>query len=74
MIAKKLFSDFAKNGGAVLLVTHTLPVAEEIATRIGVLTSGVLHTEGTISELRSRAGGTSVATLEEIFPRLTQHS
>src|SRR3989344_4148999 len=40
MIAKKLFQDFAKRGGAILLVTHTLSVAEEIATLIGVLKNG----------------------------------
>ncbi len=69
-IAKKMFVDYATNGGAVLLVTHTLPVAEEISHRIGVLKDGKLTAVGTLSELRVQAQLPSDAPLEDIYKKL----
>ena len=69
-IAKKMFVDYAKNGGSVLLVTHTLAVAEEISHRIGVLKNGVLVAVGTLSQLRDKAELGSDATLEDIYKKL----
>lgn len=71
-IAKKLFKDHAKNGGAVLLVTHTLPVAEAISDRIGFLRNGTLVAVGTLAELQNKAGLSSTASLEEIYGVLAQ--
>ncbi len=71
-IAKKLFVDFASQGGSVLLVTHTLSVAQEIATRIGVLKNGTLVALGTLVELREKAGLSSEASLEEIYKKLAE--
>jgi ABC-2 type transport system ATP-binding protein len=68
-IAKKLFEDFAKNGGSVLLVTHTLPVAEEISHRIGFLKNGELVAVGTVPELRKDVGLGDDATLGDIYKR-----
>mgnify|MGYP001597695542 CR=1 FL=1 len=70
-IARKQFMAFAQKGGAVLLVTHTLSVAEEIATTIGVLRSGKLLLTGTLSELRTKAEKKSDATLDEVYVALT---
>jgi ABC-2 type transport system ATP-binding protein len=54
-----------KAGGTVIMTTHILEVAERMAERIGVLTNGRLVAEGTLAELRLRAGrGTS---LEDVF-------
>lgn len=69
-IAKKMFTDFAKNGGAVLLVTHTLPVAQEISDRIGFLKDGALVATGTLSELREQAGLGHDADLNDIYKKL----
>ena len=69
-IAKKLFVDYAAAGGAVLLVTHTLPVAEEISHRIGFLKNGSFIASGTLAELREQAGLASSATLEDIYKKL----
>lgn len=74
IIAKRLFTDFKKEGGAVLLVTHTLPVAEEIADRIGVLSEGKLVASGTLAELRSKAKLPADASLEHIYQALASHS
>jgi ABC-2 type transport system ATP-binding protein len=69
-IAKKMFADYARAGGSILLVTHTLPVAEEISNRIGFLKDGALQAVGTLSELREKAGLAADATLEDIYKKL----
>ena len=69
-IAKKMFVEYAKNGGAVLLVTHTLPVAEEISHRIGFLKNGSLVAVGTLDELRQKANLPHEASLEDVYQRL----
>ena len=70
--AKNIFQKFAEGGGAVLLVTHTLPVAEEIAHRIGLLKQGKLVAMGTLSELRTQAKLKPNATLEDVYLEMTQ--
>ena len=70
-IARAQFVAFAKNGGAVLLVTHTLSVAEAIATKVGLLKGGILISTGTLSELRTQAKRGSDATLDEVYIALT---
>jgi ABC-2 type transport system ATP-binding protein len=69
-IAKKMFAEFAKNGGSVLLVTHTLPVAEEISDRIGFLKNGELIADGTLDELRTKAGLSHDSSLDDIYKKL----
>jgi len=44
-LVKKMFRDFADKGGSVLLCTHTLSVAEEIADKIGILKDGKIIKE-----------------------------
>jgi ABC-2 type transport system ATP-binding protein len=73
-IAKQLFVNHAKNGGSVLLVTHTLKVAEEIATKIGVLKYGELIAVGTLQELREKAKLGDAASLEEVYDTLVLQS
>ena len=53
-------------GGTVLMTTHILEVAERMAERIGVISNGRLIAEGTLAELRLRAGR-SDTSLEDIF-------
>jgi len=69
--ARALFAEFARNGGSVLLVTHTLPVAEVISTKIGVLKNGSLLCSGTLEELRLEARLKDHSTLEDIYAVLT---
>jgi ABC-2 type transport system ATP-binding protein len=56
----------AADGVAVFLSTHSLPVAEDVADRIGIVDRGRLVALGTLAELRAQAGGAG-ASLEEIF-------
>ena len=69
-IAKKMFVEYARSGGSILLVTHTLTVAQEISDRIGFLKNGSLVVVGTLQELRERAGLGNEATLEEVYRKL----
>lgn len=68
-IARDLLRGHADgSGGAVLLSTHTMEVAERLCDRVGILDRGRLCGEGTIAELR----GTQSSSLEEAFLRLTR--
>jgi ABC-2 type transport system ATP-binding protein len=53
-------------GNTVVMTTHILEVAERMAERIGVITDGRLIAEGTLDELRLRAGRQN-SNLEDIF-------
>jgi len=53
-------------GGTVVMTTHILEVAERMAERIGVIANGRLIAEGTLAELRLRAGRNDTS-LEDIF-------
>jgi ABC-2 type transport system ATP-binding protein len=57
-------------GCSVVMTTHILEVAERMADRIGVMAGGRLVAEGTLDELRRRAGPGS-ASLEDAFLTLT---
>jgi ABC-2 type transport system ATP-binding protein len=70
-LVKDLLADFVREGGTVVLTTHILEVAERMAERIGIIAGGRLVTEGTLEELRQRAGE-SGGTLEDIFLRVTR--
>ena len=70
-IAKRLFKEFASGGGAVLLVTHTLAVADEISSRIGVLAKGKLVAASDPASLRREAKLGTAASLEDVYRALT---
>jgi ABC-2 type transport system ATP-binding protein len=66
-----MLQERVKAGGTVILTTHILEVAERIADRIGVIARGRLLAEGTLAELRARAGA-GQSTLEDVFLTLVQ--
>jgi ABC-2 type transport system ATP-binding protein len=61
---------FAGEGGAVLLTTHHLDEADELATRIALLARGRVVAEGTPAELRSRVGLTRIRFVASRVPEL----
>lgn len=69
-IVKDRLRRLAGDGVSILMSTHTLPVAEELASRIGILHHGRLVTEGALAEIRRELG--HHAELEDIFLRLTE--
>jgi ABC-2 type transport system ATP-binding protein len=60
-------------GKTVIVTTHILEVAERMADRIGIIGGGKLLAEGTLDQLRDRAG-TEGMTLEDTFIRLTSNA
>jgi ABC-2 type transport system ATP-binding protein len=67
---KDLLQQRAKAGGTIILTTHILDVAERVADRIGIIQHGKLLAEGTLAELRGRAGDEAGATLEDVYLQL----
>jgi ABC-2 type transport system ATP-binding protein len=63
---KGLLGDRVRAGCTVIMTTHILEVAERMADRIGVIASGRLVAEGTLTELRQQNGHTDTS-LEDLF-------
>jgi ABC-2 type transport system ATP-binding protein len=63
---KGLLGERARNGCTVIMTTHILEVAERMADRIGVISSGRLVAEGTLTELRQQ-NGRGDTSLEDVF-------
>jgi ABC-2 type transport system ATP-binding protein len=53
---RRLLVQLANDGVTIFLSTHSLAVAEELCSRIGVLDRGRLVALGSLEELRARAG------------------
>jgi len=70
-IAKKRFKEFALNRGTILVATHTLDFAEDIAHRIGLLKYGRLLAVGTFAELKEEAGLDRESSLVDVYKALT---
>jgi ABC-2 type transport system ATP-binding protein len=69
-IVKDLISFHAQNNGAVLFSTHIMEVAEQICTRVGIIDQGTIIAEGTIDQLKNKAGIVN-ENLERVFLKLT---
>src|SRR3984885_8205931 len=65
-LVKNVLTERVREGNTVIMTTHILEIAERMADRIGVISSGRLIAEGTLAELRDRVGQGD-ATLEEMF-------
>ncbi len=63
---KDVLLERVRAGGTVVMTTHILEVAERMAERIGVIANGRLIAEGTLDELRLRAGRRN-SSLEDVF-------
>jgi ABC-2 type transport system ATP-binding protein len=53
---KNVLRERVTAGGTVIMTTHILEVAERMADRIGVIAGGRLIAQGTLAELRLKAG------------------
>jgi ABC-2 type transport system ATP-binding protein len=69
-LVKDVLVERVRAGATVILTTHILEVAERMAERIGVIVGGRLIAEGTLAELRRKAGRGD-SSLEDIFLELT---
>jgi ABC-2 type transport system ATP-binding protein len=68
-VVKDVLKERSRAGVTVLVSTHQLSVAEEMADRIGIIHGGKLIAVGNRDELRKQSG--SSGQLEEIFLSLT---
>ncbi len=69
-LLKDLLRRKASEGMTIFMSTHTLALAEEISTRIGIVDHGKLLRLGTLAELR-RELAQQHTTLEQIFLEVT---
>jgi ABC-2 type transport system ATP-binding protein len=69
-LVKDLLVARVRSGATIILTTHILEVAERLADRIGIIEEGRLIAEGTLDQLRTKAGGGD-RTLEDLFLELT---
>lgn len=68
-LIKDLLRAHTRDGGTILLTTHILAIAEDIADRIGIIHRGKLAAVGTLDQLRKEHGG---ASLEDLFLSITR--
>jgi ABC-2 type transport system ATP-binding protein len=68
-VVKDVLKERSRAGMTVLMSTHELSVAEEMADRIGIIHGGKLIAVGTRDELRQQSGASG--PLEDVFLALT---
>jgi ABC-2 type transport system ATP-binding protein len=71
-VVKDLFVERSREGRTVFMSTHTLSVAEVVATRIGIIHRGRLVAEGTVQDIHAAVGHAD--SLEAVFLELTSDS
>jgi ABC-2 type transport system ATP-binding protein len=67
---KDLLREFCAKGGTIFLSTHLLPIAEELADRLGIITKGRLQFLGKTADLRQALA--REGNLEDLFLQLTE--
>ena len=65
--------DVAANGTTVLYTTHYLEEAETLCNRIGIMDHGKILVEGTLAELKARAGQEETVTIRGSFTMEQAH-
>jgi ABC-2 type transport system ATP-binding protein len=65
---------FAASGGAVLLTTQQLDEAEQLATRIVLLVRGRTLLDGSLADVRAKAGMAAVRLRARRLPTLPSHA
>ena len=73
-VIKDILKIHISNGGAVLLCTHIMEIAEDLCDRIGILNYGKLIAEGSLEELRKISHEAGAASLEDVFLKLTEQN
>jgi ABC-2 type transport system ATP-binding protein len=68
-VIRNILRDLTSSGTTIFFSSHIMEVVERLCTRVGIINQGTLVAEGTLAELRQRAG-TESRTLEDIFLQL----
>ena len=69
-LIKDVFRKMSARGVAILMSTHTLEVAQEMAHRVSIIQKGRIIAQGTVDEVRKLAGGGD-DHLTAVFLKLT---
>ena len=70
-LVKDLLQTYAKSGKTILMSTHTLTIAEEIADRVAVMKNGKLLFNGPLKALQDELSGTA-KSLESLYLKLME--
>jgi ABC-2 type transport system ATP-binding protein len=68
-VIRDILRDLTASGTTIFFSSHIMEVVERLCTRVGIISQGTLVAEGTLAELRARAGGAD-ASLEDLFLQL----
>jgi len=68
---REIFLELKEKGKTLFICTHTLSFAQEIASRIGIISSGELKFIGNLKELSEISGARDI---EEIYLKLSEES
>ncbi|MCM8774406.1 MAG: ABC transporter ATP-binding protein [Candidatus Omnitrophica bacterium] len=68
-LIKRVLKEKTKEGMAIIMSTHILQIAEQLADRLGIMDKGKLIVEGSLEELKKKI---KEGSLEDIFFMLTQ--
>lgn len=68
-VVRDILRDLTASGTTIFFSSHIMEVVERLCTRVGIIDGGRLLAEGTLAELRQRAGSEN-QTLEDIFLKL----
>jgi ABC-type multidrug transport system ATPase subunit len=67
LLVRDLIADIAAEGTTVLLSSHDLGEVAALADRVAIFTGGRMTALGSIAELQSRAGGSSLEAVYRLF-------
>jgi ABC-2 type transport system ATP-binding protein len=69
-LVKKLIKNIVEDGGATLICTHMLDMAERFCTYVTIINRGKNIATGSVEDIKTMAGLTLSDTLEEAFFRI----
>ena len=70
-IFRESLKESLEKGGTILVSTHVLEIAERFSDRVTILNEGRVVAEGTLAELKAKAGMGKDTPLEDAFLALT---
>ncbi|HOY67354.1 MAG TPA: ABC transporter ATP-binding protein [Candidatus Ozemobacteraceae bacterium] len=72
-LVKDVFREMVAQGKTIFLTTHTLSVAQDLCSRIGIINRGSVIALGTMEALRTQSGSDQT-DLESVFLKLTEEA
>jgi ABC-2 type transport system ATP-binding protein len=70
-LIKDVFRRMSERGVAILMSTHTLEVAQEMCHRVSIIQKGRIIAQGTVDDVKHKAGSATDEHLTSVFLKLT---